>query len=159
MKRVLSTVLATLFLVVTGCGGSGDTSDGGGAEEPVNPQNIAGTYSGTWEGSGTDENGVFTCSGEFVVTITQGGIVITANFNLVTGMGPCNDFFDAPGNGTYDASTGEVRLELVAGANTVDIVGTATLQGSGITLSGQWSTINTVSNAVVASGTWVAQSI
>ncbi len=160
MKRALVQVFLVAFVfAVVGCGG-GETSDGAGGSSGAtnaNPDSIAGTYSGTWEGRGTSATGTFVCSGEFVMVISQSGAQVVVALTLVTGSGECDDFFAFSGSGSYVSSTGEISVSAPIGDNTVNLVGTATGQTGQVTINGRWSTIVTNSANVVASGTWTAQ--
>lgn len=165
MKYILSTFLLSLVLMLTACGGGSSSSDGGGdsMDGDTFPESISGTYSGTWEGSGTSASGVFTCQGTFTLTISQSGSTIVVTYNVVTsggsGTGQCTEAFDFSGNGTYNASTGALGILSVEGAITASLSGTASEQTGKITLSGIWSTTETASAAVIASGTWTAESL
>lgn len=164
MKTAFSTFLVTMYLLLAACGGGSSSSDGGGdsTEGATIPQNISGSYSGTWEGSGVGVAGVFTCEGTFNLNISQSGSTITVAFSVVSssgsGTGQCVQAFSFSGNGTYNATTGEVAILAVNGGITVSVNGVASEQGGIITLSGAWSTTATNSANVIASGTWTAVS-
>ncbi len=147
-------------LAIAGCGGGGSSTGSGGSSDAsgTTPENIAGSYSGAWQGNGTNASGPFICAGEFSMMISQSGSVVTATLALVTGSGECNDFFNSPGSGSYLASNGEMTITLIVGDDTVTIIGTAMEQDGNITFTGRWSSIVTASGNVVASGTWTAAS-
>lgn len=157
MKTAL--VLFFVFLGLTGCGG-GDSSDGAGGGEPdpgAPPADIAGNYKGTWNGSGTDANGRFTCSGSFTMSITQSGSSLVIKMSVLNGTGECDEAFEFSGGGTYNATTGEISMSLESTPNTADITGTVVQTDLVITMSGQWSITDSASASVLSSGTWKAE--
>ena len=163
MRNLIPKVLVLLLLTATGCGGGGDSSDGAGGENAGGagvgiPIDISGTYSLRWSGGGTNAMGAFTCSGTSTMTLTQSGTVLTARLILQSETGDCEDWFDLSMGGTYASSTGEINMSTEIGANTVIVTGTASQAVDGtVTLSGQWTVIDTASADVVASGDWSAQ--
>lgn len=162
MKYVFSTFLVSLFLLLVACGGGSSSSDGGGdTMDGANPQDISGTYSGTWTGSGTDESGTFTCGGTFTLNVSQSGSTIVVTFDVVTtsgtGIGQCTEAFNFTGNGTYGASTGELHITSTQDGITASVNGFSGEPDGKITLSGTWSTTDTASSDVIASGTWTAE--
>ena len=165
VKYVFSTFLLSLSLMLTACGGGSSSSDGGG--DPVDPTTIpaviSGSYSGTWEGSGTNASGTFTCEGTFTLNVSQSGSTIVVTYSVVTsggsGTGQCTEAFNFTGNGTYNASNGALGILSVQDTITAALSGTASEQAGKITLSGTWSTTESASANVVASGTWTAESL
>ena len=164
MKTAFSTLLVSMFLFLTACGGGSSSSDGGGAPPPeaTVPQDISGGYSGTWEGSGRDVSGVYTCEGTFDLEITQSGSTITVSFSVTSSAGSgnarCTEPFSFSGGGTYNSTNGTLAILSVIGEITVALSGSASELGGKITLGGTWSTTETNSAAVIASGTWAAES-
>lgn len=145
-----------LLLTVTGCGG-GDSSDGADSDTTF-PADISGTYSLQWSGGGTGATGAFTCSGTATLTLVQAGTVLSATLVLQSDTGDCEDWFDWSGGGSYASSTGAINMGTEIGDNTVILTGAASQAADGtITLSGQWTVINTASADVVASGSWSAE--
>ena len=165
VKHIFSTFLLSLFLILTACGGGSSSSDGGGdsMDGTTIPPIIAGSYTGTWEGSGTNASGVFTCEGTFTLNISQSGSTIVVTFSVVasgaSGAAQCTEAFNFTGNGTYNASNGALAILSVQDSITAALSGTASEQAGKITLSGTWSTTETASANVVASGTWTAESL
>ena len=166
LRQPLFYVLMILSLAVTGCGGgssstgSGSSTDTGTSSPSVAaPEVVSGSYSGSWEGSGTNAAGTFVCSGQFGMVLSQSGTDLDVTLSLLTGTGECNDFFEVSGFGTYLSSTGELTFSASVGENTISVVGTATEQNGTITFAGRWSATNSASNIVVASGTWTAESL
>ena len=167
MRNFVLYVPILLLLAVTGCG-SGDSSDGAGGENgngngggsgggTMFPADISGTYTMQWSGGGTNATGAFTCSGTATLTLAQAGTVITATLVVQTETGDCEAWFNWTGSGTYASSTGAISMGTVIGANTVIFTGTASAGTDGtVSLSGQWTVINTASADVVVSGTWSA---
>ena len=164
MKTAFSTLLVSTFLLLAACGGGSSSSNGGGEppQEATIPQNISGSYSGSWEGSGRDVSGVYTCEGTFNLNITQSGSTITVSFSVTsssgTGAARCKEPFSFSGGGTYNSTNGALAILSVIGDVTAAINGTASELGGKITLRGTWSTTETNSAAVIAGGTWTAES-
>ena len=75
-----------------------------------------------------------------------------------SGTGQCTDAFSFSGSGTYNANDGALAILSVIGNVTAAVNGTASEQDGKITLSGTWSTTDTNSAGVIASGTWTAES-
>lgn len=165
VKTAFSTILISLFFVLAGCGGGSSSSDGGGEPPPeaTVPQTISGSYSGTWEGSGTNASGVFTCEGEFNLNISQSGSTIAVAFSVISssgsGTGQCTEAFSFTGNGIYNAGNGDLAILSIAADITAALNGGASEQGGKITINGTWSTTDTNSADVIASGTWTAESL
>ena len=156
MKHVFSFVLVSFFLIFTGCGG-GSSDSGSGSSKGTVPQNIVGTYSGAWEGSGTNANGPFTCAGTFLMSISQSGGTLVARLNITSeGVTPCDEGFNFTGGGNYNQTTGNISITAEQGGTTISINGTVTERDGQITMSGQWSTSEISSNNVIASGNWSA---
>ena len=154
MKQAVSIVL--VFLIVTACGG-GSSESGTGPGEGTVPDSVVGTYSGTFEGSGTNANGPFTCAGTFLMTISQSGGALVARLSITSpGISPCDEGFSFSGSGNYNSTTGNITISGEQGGTTISLVGTATEQDGQVTMSGRWSTIETASANVIASGTWTA---
>ena len=168
MKTVFSAFLFSTLFLLAACGGGSSSSDGGGdpgdppTADPTIPQSIAGTYSGTYEGSGRDVSGVYTCEGTFVLEISQSGTTITVTFAVTSSGGSstarCTEAFSVSSNGTYNSNSGALSILTVIGEITASVTGTASELNGKITLAGNWSTTNTSSAAVIASGTWTAES-
>ena len=156
MKHVASIFLFSIFLALNGCGG-GSSDSGGGSDNGTAPESLIGTYNGTFNGSGTNANGPFTCSGTFQMSISQSGsnLVVRLNIDPVV-ITPCDNAFDFTGTGTYNPNTGVVGMSTTSGNTTISVNGTATEKDGKITISGVWSTIETNSSDVIASGTWTA---
>ena len=159
MKHAFSFVLVFFFLITAACGG-GSSDSGSGSTEGTVPQNIVGTYSGTFEGRGTNANGAFTCNGTFSMTISQSGGNLVVNLTVDTiVITPCNDAFNFSGSGSYNQTTGNISITVEQGGTTISLSGTATERDGQITMSGQWSTSETSSNNVIASGNWTANRV
>jgi hypothetical protein len=165
VKTLFSTVTVTVVLLISACGGGSSSSDGGGDPPPEAsiPQSIAGSYQGTWEGSGRDVSGVYTCEGTFNLTVTQSGSTVTVAFSVVSSSGSgtarCTEAFSFSGDGVYNANTGEVSILSTIGNVTAALSGTASELGGTISMSGNWSTTDAKSAGVIASGTWTAESL
>ena len=157
MKYAFSLFLVSFYLVFAGCGG-GSSDSGGGSGEGTVPQDIAGTYSGTFQGSGTTANGTFTCNGTFDMTITQSGgnLAVSVIINPVV-ITQCDNAFNFSGGGSYNQTTGNISITAVQGGTNISINGTVTERDGQITASGQWSTTEVSSNKVIASGNWSAR--
>lgn len=167
MKTAISTLLVSMVLLLAACGGGSSSSDGGTAlppepEDATVPQDISGSYSGTFEGSGTNASGVYTCSGTFDLDITQSGSTITVVFSVTSSTGSgtarCTEPFSFSGNGTYNSTNGAIAILSTTSQITAAINGEASELAGKITMIGNWSTTETNSASVIASGTWSAES-
>lgn len=155
MKHATSFLLFFIFLSLSACGGG--SSDSGGGGDTTTPESLVGTYTGTFNGRGTNANGPFTCSGKFQMTISQSGsnLVVRLNVDPIV-ITPCNNVFNFSGSGNYNSSTGAVSMTGKSGNTTISINGTASEKNEQVTMSGSWSQIETNSSDVIASGTWTA---
>lgn len=156
MKHAASIFFFSVLLILGGCGG-GSSDSGSGSDGGTVPQSLVGTYSGTFQGSGTNANGSFTCSGAFQMTISQSGsnLVVRLRLDPVV-VTPCDNAFDFTGGGTYNPTTGAVSITSSVGNTTISINGEASESNGKIMISGSWSTTETNSNDVIAAGTWTA---
>ena len=97
-----------------------------------------------------------------MLEISQSGTTITATFAVTStggsGTARCTEAFSVSSDGTYTSNNGALSILTVIGEITASVTGTASEQNGKITLSGNWSTTNTNSAAVIASGTWTAES-
>ena len=156
MKHATSIFILSLLLIVSGCGG-GSSDSGGSSDGGTIPKSLVGTYTGTFDGRGTNANGPFTCSGSFQMTISQSGgnLVVRVNVDPIV-VTPCDGAFNVTATGTYNPTNGVVSFGNTSGSTTVSVSGNATEKEGQITLSGAWSITETSSSTVIASGTWMA---